>query len=85
MGDSYYEPKFLGNGPVAVPIKKTIVKRLTPDGSKMNMYEYFGHTTTKNGNGTVEVKEVNALLVGLPNTKDDKIYQLSDNKFVPKL
>ena len=33
--------------------------------------------------GAVEVKEVSAYLVGLPNTTDDKIYQFSDNKFVP--
>ena len=83
MGDSYYVPKFLGNGPVSVPLKKTMVRRLTPEGSKMNMYEYYGHTSTKNGNGTVEVKEVSALLVELPNTTNDKIYQFSDNKFVP--
>lgn len=61
-----------------------IIKRLTPEGSKMNLYEYYGRTTTKNGNGTVEVKEIIAYLVALPHTTDDKIYQFSDNKFVPK-
>ncbi len=84
MGDSYYEPKFLGNGPVSTPYKKTMVKRLTPPGSKMAMYEYNTHTVTKNGSGYAEVKAVVAYLVQLPNTADDKVYQFADNKFVPK-
>ena len=85
MGDSYYEPKFLGPvGSVNTPLKKTIVKRLTPNGSKMALYEYFSHSSTKNGQGYVEYKDIDVLFVQLPNTKDDKIYQFNDNKFVPK-
>jgi len=85
MGDSYYEPKFLGpGGSVNTPLKKTIVKRLTPNGSKMALYEYFSHSSTKNGQGYVEYKDIDVLFVQLPNTKDDKIYQFNDNKFVPK-
>lgn len=85
MGDSYYEPKFLGGGgSVNTPFKKTIVKRLTPEGSKMAMYEYLNHTSTKNGQGFVEYKDELLLFVQLPNTTNDKIYQFSDNKFVPK-
>jgi hypothetical protein len=84
MGDSYYEPKFLGQGgPVNTSSKKTIVKRLTPPGSKMAMYEYFSHTNTKNGQGYIEYKDVTVLFVQLPNTTNDKIYQFGDNKFVP--
>ncbi len=85
MGDSYYEPKFLaGGGAVATAFKKTMVKRLTPNGSKMSMYEYFSHTNTKNSNGTIDYKDVLLYLVQLPNTTDDKIYQFTDNKFTPK-
>ena len=84
MGNSYYEPKFLGQGgAVNTTSKKTIVKRLTPDGSKMAMYEYQDHSSTKNGQGYVEYKDVTVLFVQLPNTTNDKIYQFSDNKFVP--
>lgn len=84
MGDSYYEPKFIGSGPVSTPLTKVMVKRLTPEGSKMNMYQYINHTNTKNGNGTIETKETLVLLVELPHTTDDKVYQLGDNKFSPK-
>ena len=85
MGDSYYELKFLGpGGSVNTPLKKTIVKRLTPAGSKMAMYEYLNHSSSKNGQGFVEYKDELVYFVQLPNTKDDKIYQFSDNKFVPK-
>ena len=85
MGDSYYEPKFLGaGGAVNTPLVKTMVKRLTPEGSKMAMYEYYSHTSTKKGQGYVEFKEVIVDFIQLPNTNDDKIYQFSDNKFVPK-
>jgi hypothetical protein len=84
MGDSYYEPKFLGQGgPVNTSSKKTIVKRLTPAGSKMAMYEYQDHSSNKNGQGYVEYKDVTVLFVQLPNTTNDKIYQFGDNKFVP--
>ncbi len=84
MGDSWYEPKLLGNGPVSTPYKKAMVKRLTPPGSKMAMYEYNAHTVTKGGNGYSEVKNIVGYFVQLPNTTDDKVYQFSDNKFVPK-
>jgi hypothetical protein len=85
MGNSYYEPKFLnGGGAVNTPIVKTMVKRLTPEGSKMAMYEYFSHTGTKNGQGFIEYKDELVYFVQLPNTKDDRVYQFSDNKFVPK-
>ena len=85
MGDSYYEPKFLGQGgSVTTPFKKTMVRRLTPVGSKMAMYEYLSHTSTKNANGYVDYKDVLVYLVQLPNTTDDKIYQFTDNKFTPK-
>lgn len=85
MGNSYYEPKFLGaGGAVNTPIVKTMVKRLTPEGSKMAMYEYYSHTSTKNGQGYIEYKDETVYFVQLPNAKDGKIYQFSDNKFVPK-
>ncbi|MGC4101712.1 LamG-like jellyroll fold domain-containing protein [Ferruginibacter sp.] len=85
MGDSYYEPKFLSSGgSVNTPFKKTMVKRLTPNGSKMAMYEYYSHTGTKTGTGYTDYKDVVIYLVQLPNTTDDKIYQFSDNKFMPK-
>jgi hypothetical protein len=85
MGDSYYEPKFLGaGGAISTPLKKTMVKRLTPAGSKMAMYEYKSHTNTKNAAGYNEYKVIHVYFVQLPNTKDDKVYQFSDNKFVPK-
>jgi hypothetical protein len=85
MGNSYYEPKFLnGGGAVNTPIVKTMVKRLTPEGSKMAMYEYFSHTGKKNGQGFIEYKDELVYYVQLPNTKNDRIYQFSDNKFVPK-
>lgn len=84
MGDSWYEPKFLGNGPVNTLYKKTMVKRLTPLGSKMALYEFNSHTVTKNSFGNSEVKEIIAYFVQLPNTTDDKVYQFADNKFVPK-
>lgn len=85
MGNSYYEPKFLGaGGAVNTPMVKTMVKRLTPENSKMGLYEYLSHTSTKNSAGFTEYKDVTVYLVQLPNTKDDKIYQFSDNKFVPK-
>lgn len=84
MGDSWYEPKFLGSGPVNTPFNKTMVKRLTPPGSRMAMYEYDAHTLTKNSNGSFEVKYITAYFVQLPHTNDDKVYQFSDNKFVPK-
>ncbi|MBA2250210.1 MAG: LamG domain-containing protein [Chitinophagaceae bacterium] len=84
MGDSYYEPKQLGNGPVNVPYKKTMVKRLTPPGSKMAMYEYNTHTVTKTSTGYSEYKNMVAYFVQLPNTTDGKVYQFSDNKFTPK-
>ncbi|MGG9961558.1 LamG domain-containing protein [Ferruginibacter sp. SUN106] len=84
MGDSYYEPKFLGaGGAINTPLKKTIVKRLTPADSKMAMYEYLNHTSTKNGQNYIEYKDVLVYFVQLPNTTNDKIYQFSDNKFVP--
>ena len=85
MGDSYYEPKLLApGGPVSTPFKKAMVKRLTPSGSKMNMYEYIALIGNKNQFGNMEYTEKHVLLVELPNTKDDKIYQFGDNKFVPK-
>ena len=85
MGNSYYEPKFLGaGGAVSTPIVKTMVKRLTPEGSKMAMYEYFSHIGTKNGQGYIEYKDELVYFVQLPNSKDGKIYQFSDNRFVPK-
>ena len=84
MGDSWYEPKLLGSGPVSTPYKKTMVKRLTPPGSRLAMYEYNTHTVTKGGNGYQEVKAVVGYFVQLPNTTDDKVYQFADNKFVPK-
>lgn len=85
MGDSYYEPKFLApGGSAGTPFTKTMVKRLTPAGSKMAMYEYLSHTGTKNSNGTMEYKDVLVNLVQLPNTTNDKIYQFTDNKFTPK-
>lgn len=85
MGDSYFEPKFLAQGgAITTPSKKTMVKRLTPADSKMAMYEYLNHSSTKNGQGYVEYKDVLVYFVQLPNTKDDKIYQFTDNKFTPK-
>jgi len=84
MGDSYYEPKFLGmGGAISTPVKKTMVKRLTPEGSKMAMYEYQSQTNVKNANGSTECKTTLVYFVQLPGTTDDKIYQFSDNKFVP--
>ena len=85
MGNSYYVPKLLApGGSVSVPFKKMMVKRISPEGSKMAMYEYINHTSTKNGNGTVAYNEELVTMVELPNTKDDKIYQFTDNKFTPK-
>ena len=84
MGDSYFEPKFLGQGGgVNTPSRKTMVKRLTPAGSKMAMYEYEDHTSTKNTSGYTEYKTVLVYFVQLPHTTDDKVYQFSDNKFTP--
>jgi len=84
MGDSYYEPKFLGaGGPVNTSMHKTMVKRLTPAGSRMAMYEYENTTITKNASGYTEYKTTPVYFVQLPNTTDDKVYQFSDNKFVP--
>ena len=85
MGTNYYEPKFLAQGGSAnTPSKKTMVRRLSPEGSKMVMFEYLSHTSTKNGNGTVSYNDEVVTFVQLPNTKDDKIYQFTDNKFTPK-
>ncbi len=84
MGDSYYEAKFLGpGGAISTPLKKTMVKRLTPDGSKMAMYEYESQANVKNANGNMECKTTLLYFVQLPGTTDDKVYQFSDNKFVP--
>ena len=84
MGDSYYEPKFLGpGGAISTPFKKTMVRRLTPAGSKMAMYEYQSQTNVKNENGNMECKTTLVYLVQPPGTTDDKVYQFSDNKFVP--
>ena len=84
MGDSYFEPKFLGQGgAIPIPMRKTMVKRLTPAGSKMAMYEYEGHSTEKNANGYIDNKNIHVYFVQLPHSNDDKVYQFSDNKFTP--
>ncbi|MEO7308982.1 MAG: LamG-like jellyroll fold domain-containing protein [Chitinophagaceae bacterium] len=85
MGDGYYEPKFISSrGVINTPFKKTMVKRLSPMGSKMAMYEYEAVSTTKNQYGAMETNAEIINLVGLPNTTDDKVYQFSDNKFSPR-
>jgi hypothetical protein len=82
MGDSYYEPKFLGGGgAINTPLTKTMVRRLTPPGSKMAMYEYQAQTNVKNANGRTECKTTIVYFVQPPGTTDDKVYQFSDNKF----
>ena len=85
MGDSYYEPKFLaGGGGIRTALRKTIVKRLTPANSKMALYECENHYHTNNIGSYTENKDLLIYFVQLPNTKDDKIYQFTDNKFTPK-
>ena len=84
MGDSYYEPRFLGTGGVInTPLNKTMVRRLTPPGSRMSLYEYDLQTVTKNSNGSMEYKTTVLYFVGLPGATDDKVYQFSDNRFTP--
>ena len=85
MGGSYYEPRFLGpGGAINTPYRKTMVRRLTPPGSKMGMYEYETQTASKNTYGNMEYKRTVVYFVQLPGTTDDKIYQFSDNKFSPR-
>jgi hypothetical protein len=84
MGGSYYEPRFLGTGgAINTPLRKTMVRRLTPPGTKMTMYDFEMPTETKNANGVTEYKTTILYFVQLPNTSDDKVYQFSDNKFSP--
>ena len=85
MGNSYYEPKFLaGGGGKRTSLRKTMVKRLTPVGSKMAMYECENHYHTNDDRRYPDYKDLLVYFVQLPNTTDDKIYQFTDNKFTPK-
>ena len=85
MGDSYYEPKFLaGGGAIRTSLRKTIVKRLTPAGSKMALYVNENHYHTNDNKSSLENKDLLVYFVQLPDTHDDKIYQFTDNKFTPK-
>ncbi len=84
IGDSYYEPKFLGpGGAINTQLTKTIVKRLTPAGSRIAMFEYESRATTKSPNGHTEFKRTIIYFVQLPGVTDDRVYQFSDNKFTP--
>ncbi len=84
MGNNYFVPKFLGaGGPVNTPMTKTMVRQLTPLGSRINMYEYIAQTSTKNANGSSQYQTTIVHFIEIPHTMDDKIYQFSDNKFVP--
>ena len=84
MGDNYFEPKLLSQGgPVTVPMKPAIVQRLTPENSKMNMYEYIAVVKNTNQFGT-NYTNTTVYLVELPHSAPgDKLFQFSDNKFVP--
>lgn len=85
MGDSYYEPKFLaGGGGKRTSLRKTMVRRLTPAGSKMAMYECENHYHTNNNLLYREYKDLLIYFVQLQDTHDDKIYQFTDNKFTPQ-
>jgi hypothetical protein len=84
MGNNYFVPKFLGQGSAAsVPSRKTMVRVITPEGSRINMYEYIAQSNTKNPNGYVQYNSTPIHFVEVPGAKDDKVYQFSDNKFVP--
>ncbi|MEO5942682.1 MAG: LamG domain-containing protein [Ferruginibacter sp.] len=84
MGNNYFVPKFLGaGGPVSTPFAKTIVRQLTAQGSRINMYEFIAQTGTKNANGSTQYQTTIVHFVEIPHSTDDKIYQFSDNKFVP--
>ena len=84
MGDNYFEPGLLSQGgPVSVPLNPAIVRRITPEGSKMNMYEYIASIKNTNQFGA-NYTNTTVYLVGLPHSASgDKLYQFSDNKFVP--
>jgi hypothetical protein len=47
------------------------------------MYEYIAQSNTKNPNGYVQYNSTPIHFVEVPGAKDDKVYQFSDNKFVP--
>jgi|GEM_PF-3133510 len=84
MGSNNFVPKYLGQGSsVSVPNTKTMVRQLTAVGSKINMYEYIAQTNTKAANGILQYQATLIHFIEIPNSKDDKIYQFSDNKFVP--
>lgn len=84
MGDSYYEPKFLaGGGAIRTSLKKTIVKRLTPAGSKMAMYECENHYHTSDQRGSINSTDLLVYFIQLPGTSNDKVFQFTDNKFTP--
>lgn len=85
MGNSFYESKFISaRGAITVPSKKLMVKRLTEPDSKMGLYLYEVNEPQKNTNGYTQNQLIKLYLVQLPNTKDDVVYEMSDNKFVPR-
>lgn len=84
MGNNYFVPKFLGQGSAeSIPSRKTMVRVITPPNSRLNMYEYIAQSNNKNPSGYVEYHSTPIHFVEIPNAKDDKVYQFSDNKFVP--
>jgi hypothetical protein len=84
MGTNYFVPKFLGQGSAAsIPSRKTMVRVITPEGSRMKMYEYIAQSNTKNPSGYVQYQSTPIHFIEIPGSKDDKVYQFSDNKFVP--
>ena len=84
MGSNYFVPKFLGQGSAAaIPSRKTMARLITPEGSRINMYEYIAQSNTKNPSGYVQYQSTPVRFIEIPGSKDDKVYQFSDNKFVP--
>lgn len=85
IGNDYYETKFISAPEVTFNNKKTIVKLITSVDSRIPMYVFENRTKTVDA--TTKREQFNTALVyliGLPGSKDDKVYGFQSNLFSPK-
>lgn len=78
-----YVAKYISQG-VSSMSQKKYLRQLTPQGSRIGIYMMESRTTKTNSGGYNQSTIQLSYYIELPNTTDEKVYGLQDNKFSPK-
>jgi hypothetical protein len=83
VNNDYYGLKRVRSGGIFSSERQYFMRRLTPDDSRMHLYEHIDRDTRTDQNGISQTRYREKYFLQLPNEPEADVWELESNKFTP--